>query len=78
MSRCRGCGAEIEWLRMKSGKVMPVDPEPVFVAEGGNQVFITDEGETITGSATEENTGEVGFIPHWTTCPVAGQFRKRG
>ena len=22
MSRCRGCGAEIEWLRMKSGKVM--------------------------------------------------------
>lgn len=78
MSRCRGCGAEIEWLRMKSGKVMPVDPEPVFVAEGGNQVFITDEGETITGSATEENTGEVGFIPHWATCPVEGQFRKRG
>ena len=78
MSRCRGCGAEIEWLRMKSGKTMPVDPEPVFVAEGGNQVFITDAGETITGSATEENTGEVGFVPHWATCPAAGQFRKRG
>ena len=48
------------------------------MAEGGNQVFITDEGETITGSATEENTGEVGFVPHWATCPAAGQFRKRG
>lgn len=34
MSKCRGCGAEIEWLRMKSGKVMPVDPEPVFVKGG--------------------------------------------
>lgn len=76
MSRCRGCGAEIEWVRMKSGKTMPVDLEPVFVAEGGNQVFVTDEGETITGSAAAENTGEVGFIPHWATCPAAGQFRK--
>ena len=45
MSRCKDCGAEIEWQSMKSGKMMPVDPEPVFVAAGGNQVFITDEGE---------------------------------
>lgn len=78
MSRCRGCGAEIEWLRMKSGKAMPVDPEPVFVQEGGNRVFITDEGETITGTAAEENTGKVGFVPHWATCPAAGQFRRGG
>lgn len=41
-------------------------------------MFITDEGETITGTDAEENTGEVGFVPHWATCPAAGQFRKRG
>ncbi|MBE6972551.1 MAG: hypothetical protein E7440_01530 [Ruminococcaceae bacterium] len=77
MSRCKGCGAEIDWVRMKSGKSMPVDPEPVFVAEGGNQVFITDEGDTITGTATESKTGEVAFVPHWATCPAYKQFKRK-
>jgi hypothetical protein len=27
--KCRGCGAEIDFLRMKSGKRMPVEREPV-------------------------------------------------
>lgn len=78
MSRCKGCGAEIEWQCMKSGKMMPVAPEPVFVAAGGNQVFITDEGETIMGSATEENTGEVAFVPHWANCPAKVDLRIGG
>lgn len=29
MSRCRSCGAEIIWIKMASGKLMPVDPNPV-------------------------------------------------
>ena len=53
MSQCRGCGREIIWLRMNSGKYMPVDPKPVFVAGDGKDTFITDEGETITGTASE-------------------------
>ena len=28
-SRCRGCGASIYWLKMASGKNMPVDPDGV-------------------------------------------------
>lgn len=76
MSRCKGCGAEIEWVSMRSGKYMPIDPEPVFVAEGGKDVFITDEGDTITGSMTETNTGEVAFVPHWATCPMYGRFKR--
>ena len=31
MARCKGCGAEIDWIRTRTGKNMPVDPEPVFV-----------------------------------------------
>ena len=77
MSRCKGCGAEIDWVRMKSGKSMPVDPEPVFVAEGGKEIFITDEGDTITGTATESKTGEVAFVPHWATCPASKNFKRR-
>lgn len=48
MSICRGCGQEIDWIRTKAGKNMPVDPAPVFVIEGGgNDRFVTDEGEVI-------------------------------
>ena len=75
MSICKGCGAEIDWVRMKSGKMMPIDPEPVFVAEGGKQVFITDEGDTITGSVSASDTGGVAFVPHWATCPASKGFK---
>lgn len=83
MSTCKGCGRSIDWIRMKSGKSMPVDPEPVYIVEEGSQVFITDEGETITGQlavpATQEEMGRlfVAFIPHWKTCPEARQFRRK-
>lgn len=76
MSQCRGCGREIIWLRMKSGKHMPVDPEPVFVAEGGKDAFITDEGERITGTASETDTGTVGFGAALGHVPGGGAVQK--
>lgn len=79
MARCRGCGANIEWIRTRAGKNMPVDPAPVFVITGtGRGTFITDDGDTITGSASQENSGgaQVGFISHFATCLAAGRFRR--
>lgn len=80
MARCRGCGAEIDWIRTRAGKNMPVDPEPVFVAvDDGSDVFVSDEGEVIHGRTVPANDGtaEVAFVPHWATCPEAGQFRRK-
>lgn len=82
MSRCRGCGAEIDWIRTRAGKMMPVDEEPVMVIEGeGRDLFVTDEGDTITGrkAAPQEENRElpVAFVPHWAMCPAAGDFRRR-
>lgn len=82
MSVCRGCGCPIERVRTTNGRNMPVDPEPVFVIEGGgNERFVTDEGEVITGriARPEEERPElpVGFVPHWKTCPNAGDFRRK-
>lgn len=77
MSICKGCHADIEWVRTKAGKMMPVDPEPVFVASGGKQTFVTDEGDIITGTVSVEKTDEVAFVPHWVTCPAADSFRRR-
>ncbi len=77
MSQCRKCGATIEWLRMKNGVIVPVDPYPAFVAEGGKDLFITDDGEVIRGTESDTYTGTMGFVPHGATCPAAEQFRKR-
>lgn len=82
MSICKGCGASIDWIRTKAGKSMPVDPEPQFIITGeGRQKFVTEDGEVLTGrpAAPGETTKdtEVAFIPHWNTCPAAGQFRRR-
>ncbi len=82
MSRCRGCGAAIDWIRTPAGRSMPVDPEPVFVIEGGgSDRFITDEGEIVTGRRAlpeeEHRDLPVALIPHWKTCPNAADFRRK-
>lgn len=82
MSLCRGCGARIDWITTQAGKSMPVDPEPVFVIEGaGKDRFVTDEGVVILGRRAlpeEENQGlPVAFVPHWKSCPNAGDFRRK-
>ncbi len=83
MSVCRGCGRSIDWISTTAGRNMPVDPEPVFVVEGGGKDrFVTDEGEVITGRIArpeeESRAIPVAFVPHWKTCPNAGDFRRNG
>lgn len=82
MSLCRGCGSPIDWIITTAGKPMPVNPEPVFIIEGeGKDRFVTDEGEVILGRRAlqeEESTDlPVAFVPHWKTCPNAGDFRRK-
>lgn len=81
MSICRGCGAQIEWIKTTAGRNMPVDLEPVFVIEGeGCDCFVLDDGAVIVGriARPEEERTElpVAFVPHWKTCPNAGDFRR--
>jgi hypothetical protein len=82
VSVCKGCGAPIGWIRTTEGRNMPVDPEPVFIIEGGGtDRFVTDEGAVVLGRVArpdEESTAlPVGFVPHWKTCPNAADFRRR-
>ena len=41
MSKCRSCGLDVTWIRLKSGKMNPVDP--------GYKTIITDLGEVVKG-----------------------------
>lgn len=83
---CRGCGAPVVFVRMRSGSLMPCDPERVTVYLGaGGPPFVsivTDEGEVVCGR-DDRSAGELFFVSsatgrvsHFATCPHAGKFRR--
>ena len=86
ISRCRGCGAEVAWIRTTaSRRKTPVDAEPVWVLlETGVNTFIRKNGSIVFGRKIgdawdddpDANVIEC-YESHFATCPVGGQFRKR-
>ena len=79
--KCRGCDAEIVWIKLPSGKSMPCDADPVLYRErkGAPGKIVTQNGEVISCDidvASDEATG-VGYVSHFSTCPQAGKFRRR-
>ena len=85
MPKCRSCGAEIRWIRMQSGKSMPVDPKMLAArlpeADEKTEVLITEGGATIRGVVCElgflDDIQWPCFRPHWASCPHADQHRKK-
>jgi hypothetical protein len=81
---CRGCGAEIEWVKTQNGASMPVNPEYVEIDIAGAKTttIVTDDGKVESGSLVNRDTlfpptMEVkGRISHFATCPQAGRFRR--
>ena len=86
ISRCRGCGAEVIWIRTTANRrKTPADPEPVSILPGaGGDTFIRRDGSIIIGRKIgdawdddpDANVVEA-FESHFATCPVGGQFRNR-
>lgn len=81
MGRCKGCGAQIVWVKTKAGKNMPCDPQFLNYKEvaGGKEKIVTPEGEVVSGITDVPNEAADGFgyISHFATCKMAGGFRKR-
>lgn len=80
MSRCKSCNAEINWIKMASGKSMPVDPYLRTIIKGeGSETLVTKDGHIIHGrfASLEEGANASGYISHFSTCPNAGYHRKR-
>lgn len=85
MSTCKGCGREIRWIRMETGKAMPTDPEEIrFFVSGGPNTYITPDGKTLRGYEVTDPGYPLnlsmrrGYKPHWATCPAAAHFKNGG
>ena len=70
MTSCRRCPAAILFVRMRSGKAMPVDPWPddrgnIAALPTGPKTY-TDGRYLAKGESLAE--GEVRLMPHWGTC----------
>lgn len=78
---CRGCGKPIIWIRMHSGKKIPVDLEEVAYEQkaGGSLKIVTPNGEVLSAErpADPQKATGIGYISHFATCPKADAFRKR-
>jgi len=78
---CRGCGAEIGFIKTLAGKTMPVDPKLVrFVKDGGTEVFVLPNGEVVHGTSLQDCQADpnelLGYVSHFATCPASDSFRK--
>ena len=84
MAFCKGCGRPIIWIMSPGGKMIPCDPEKVAYQQKpkARGKIVTEMGQLIScdieGGEPEFDgpTVVVGYVPHWATCPVAGQFKK--
>lgn len=86
-TKCK-CGQEISFIKSaKSGKWMPVNAEIISVHKDGN-MWELNTGKFLgekEGAALvlEDGTvvrvisnGMTGYMPHWSVCPHANDFRK--
>lgn len=81
ISKCKACGAPIAWVGTRGGKFMPCDAKVVWFVPSptGSRTFITITGDTVRGEIAAEGQSPVtiGRVPHWATCPKAGDFRRK-
>lgn len=68
---CRQCGRRILWVRMKSGKNMPVDMALHNYKKDstGKEKIVTPDGEVVAGRILVGERGDgAGYISHFASC----------
>lgn len=79
VTRCKSCGQRILYIRMKSGKAMPVNEVFVNYKLGGKDRVVTPAGDVVacTSGVSAEGADGFGYISHFATCPAAARHRKK-
>ena len=82
---CRGCGAEIGFIKTQKGKTMPVDAKSKWiVTDPAGIPFVLADGSVVNAKevecADDEDAAkagyQIGYVSHFATCPAADYFRK--
>lgn len=81
LGKCKSCGKRIRFIRMKSGKAMPVNDLMVNyrLEHKGKDKIVTPEGDVVScvsGVSADEADG-YGYISHFATCPNAQKHRQK-
>lgn len=81
MGKCKSCGADIIWIKLKSGKVMPCDPQKIpfrVMVPGtkGSLTLVCPDGRVASGDY-DPTSDMYGYQSHFATCPAAREFRRR-
>jgi hypothetical protein len=81
MPKCKSCGADIRFITLKSGKMMPVNTSPIMIEDkAGDTGIITEDGRVSIGRLqnVQSTNGHLmrGYITHFKTCPYASAFRR--
>ena len=77
-TKCRGCGAQIAFIKTVKGKSMPVNPDAIYFVRGSEFNAVTLDGEVFRGRTPGPGEAAmIGYISHWATCPEANGFRKK-
>ena len=80
MSRCKACGVDLIWIKMKSGKVMPCNPGVMYYKAdpAGSAKIVTQDGRVLSAELCESKRGAdgIGYISHYAVCPGAERFRR--
>jgi hypothetical protein len=71
MAFCKSCGARFDWYRTNNGKNMPIDPEPS--PDGNVRIDVVNNVATVVAPGSHSPL----YVCHFTTCPGAGQHRRR-
>lgn len=80
MAVCRSCGAEILFIKLRSGRTMPLDAKPIpYRKEAGGKERLVTAGGEVVACTTKIRDGEAdgrGYRSHFATCPSAQEWRK--
>lgn len=80
MSTCKGCGAEIVWIKTKAGKPAPVNIHPVHIVPdpAGSEYGYLEDGSLLRGrkAGMDDEECKTCMQPHFATCQKADTFRR--
>lgn len=80
-SVCRGCGAEIVWVKTTAGKSMPCNPGavPFWARPGAPGKAITPLGKVVSCDfiGERDRVSGFGYVSHFSTCPKAKEFKRK-